>query len=75
MHETMKTRLRESRLLAPSYRWGKFTQPSLCLFLKICDCEKGTYDIELGNLCSVIEEFTFTNIKFQMIYFIICIVA
>ena len=36
MQEKMKARLRESRLLAPSGRGRKFTQPSLRLFLHIC---------------------------------------
>ena len=34
MQEKMKARLRESRLLAPSCRWGESTQPSLWLFIQ-----------------------------------------
>ena len=32
----LKARLRESRLLAPSGRGGKLTQPKFCLFLHVC---------------------------------------
>ena len=32
LREKIKTRLRESRLLAPSGRWSEFTQPSLLAF-------------------------------------------
>ena len=36
MQETMKARLRESRLLAPSGRWGEFTLPSRLVFVLSC---------------------------------------
>ena len=42
MQEKVKTRLRESRLLAPG--GGEFTQPSLRLFLHVCRCPVNSFD-------------------------------
>ena len=56
MKETVKARLRESRLLAPSGRGGgQSTQPSLRLFLHVCICKFTEYPTKKWLLKGILE--------------------